>query len=55
MSKKAIGFLFGMVVGAALTMLYLHRDVIVASLTGGELPEAPASCPCSCLNKDGDD
>ena len=56
MSKGAIGFIGGMLAGAAATMLYLHRDVIKAAVAGEELPEAPASCPFSkCEDKSADE
>ncbi|MBQ1839539.1 MAG: hypothetical protein II127_07975 [Ruminococcus sp.] len=45
--KNVFGFLLGLITGASLIMLYLHRDAIAASLTDGEMPEAPESCPFS--------
>lgn len=45
MSKALFGFIGGLAAGAALTMAYLHRDVITAAIKGEELPEAPEGCP----------
>ncbi len=45
--KKTFGFLFGILTGAAMVMLYLHRGALTACLKGEELPEAPESCPFS--------
>lgn len=37
----------GIVIGAFLVMLYLHRRVIAAAIKGEEMPKAPESCPYS--------
>ena len=47
MNKAIIGFVGGLVLGAGLTILYLHRDLIAAAINGEELPEAPEGCPFS--------
>ena len=47
MNKGVIGFICGCLAGAALTMLYLHKDVLTACVKGEELPDAPDSCPSS--------
>ncbi|MBQ3416715.1 MAG: hypothetical protein IJH32_02655 [Ruminococcus sp.] len=60
MMKGLFGFACGLAAGAALTMLYLHKDAIKALCTGEEMPEAPENCPFSkaekecCEEKDGE-
>ena len=43
--KKIALFLCGLCTGLCLTMLWLHRGMIVAAIKGEEMPEAPESCP----------
>ena len=45
--KSALKFLCGVLLGACLVMLYLHRKLIEAFFKGEELPKAPESCPYS--------
>ena len=45
--KGLFGFACGLAAGAALTLLYLHKDAIMAACTGEEIPEAPENCPFS--------
>lgn len=47
MKKFLIGFLVGSAFGALLVMVFMHREAIFAALKGGEMPEAPDSCPFS--------
>lgn len=47
--KSIIALICGVVAGFALVMAYLHRGLIIALLTGEELPEAPEDCPASLL------
>ena len=50
--KKIALFLCGLCTGLCLTMLWLHRGMIVAAMKGEEMPEAPESCPAYKKNKD---
>lgn len=43
--KSFLAFIAGICTGVLLIMLYLHRNVIKAAITGGEMPKAPKSCP----------
>ena len=45
MSKSFFAFIGEICTGMFLIMLYLHRNVIKAAITGGEMPKAPKSCP----------
>ena len=45
MNKPFLAFLGGICTGIFLIMLYLHRNVIKAAITGEEMPKAPKSCP----------
>ena len=47
--KTIIALICGVIAGFALVMAYLHRGVILALLTGEELPEPPEDCPASLL------
>ena len=43
--KSFLAFIGGICTGAILIMLYLHRGMIRAAITGGEMPRTPKSCP----------
>ena len=43
--KSFLAFIVGICTGVFLIMLYLHRGMIRAAITGGEMPKAPESCP----------
>ena len=43
--KSFLAVIVGICTGVFLIMLYMHRSVIIAALTGGEMPEAPEGCP----------
>ena len=43
--KSFFAFIVGICTGALLFMLYLHRGMIKAALSGEEMPKAPESCP----------
>ena len=45
MNKSFLAFIVGVCTGVSLIMLYLHRGMIKAAITGGEMPKAPESCP----------
>jgi len=45
MNKSFFAFIEGICTGVFLIMLYLHRNVIKAAITGEEMPKAPKSCP----------
>ncbi len=45
MDRSFLSFIGGICTGVFLIMLYLHRGVIKAAITGQELPKAPKSCP----------
>lgn len=45
MNKPFLAFLGGICTGIFLIMLYLHRNVIKAAVTGEEMLKAPKSCP----------
>lgn len=45
MNKSFLSFIGGICTGAFLIMLYLHRGMIKAAITGGEMPKAPEGCP----------
>lgn len=45
MNRSIFAFMVGVCTGVFLIMLYLHRNVIKAAITGGEMPKAPKSCP----------
>lgn len=45
MNKSFLAFIEGICTGVFLIMLYLHRHVIKAAITGEEMPKAPKSCP----------
>lgn len=45
MNKSFSAFIGGICTGIFLIMLYLHRNVIKAAITGEEMPKAPKSCP----------
>lgn len=45
MNKSFLAFIGGICTGVFLIMLYLHRGVIKAAITGGEMPKAPEGCP----------
>ena len=45
MNKPFLTFLGGICTGIFLIMLYLHRNVIKAAVTGEEMLKAPKSCP----------
>ena len=52
MNKSFLAFIGGICTGVFLIMLYLHRALIKAAITGGELPETPESCPAFNLEDD---
>ncbi len=43
--KSFLAFVGGICTGVCLIMLYLHRGMIKAAITGEEMPKAPESCP----------
>lgn len=43
--KSFFAFIGGICTGVCLIMIYLHRRMIKAAITGGEIPKAPESCP----------
>lgn len=43
--KKLIAFLCGVCLGIGLMLAYLHRGMILATLKGEPMPEAPEGCP----------
>lgn len=43
--KNFIYFMIGLCTGVFAVMLYLHKGVIKAMITGEEMPEAPEGCP----------
>lgn len=45
MNKSFLAFIGGICTGIFFIMLYLHRNVIKAAITGEEMPKAPKSCP----------
>ncbi|MBQ3416686.1 MAG: hypothetical protein IJH32_02510 [Ruminococcus sp.] len=45
MNKSFLSFIGGICTGVFLIMLYLHRGMIKAAITGGEMPKAPEGCP----------
>ena len=45
MNKSFLAFIGGICTGVFLIMLYLHRNVIRAAITGDEMPKAPECCP----------
>ncbi len=45
--KSIIALVCGLFAGFAAVMLFLHRGLILAMITGEELPEAPEGCPAS--------
>ena len=45
MNKSFFAFIEGICTGVFLIMLYLHRNVIKAAITGEEMPKAPKGCP----------
>ena len=44
MNKTFLAFIGGICTGLVLIMLYLHRGMIRAAITGEEMPKAPESC-----------
>lgn len=51
--KSFIAFIVGICTGVFFIMLYLHRGMIKAAITGEEMPKAPESCPA--YNPEDDD
>lgn len=45
MDKSFSAFIGGICTGAILIMLYFHRNVIKAAITGEEMPKTPKNCP----------
>ena len=45
MNKSFLAFIGGICTGVFFIMLYLHRNVIKAAVTGEEMLKAPKSCP----------
>ncbi len=45
MNKSFLAFIGGICTGVFFIMLYLHRNVIKAAITGEEMPKAPKGCP----------
>ena len=45
--KSFMQFMCGVLLGAFLVMLYLHKEMICKAIKGEEIPKAPESCPFS--------
>ena len=48
---KFFSFVCGFIAALSLVMVYVHRKVIKAMITGDEMPEIPDSCPVSKCDK----
>ncbi len=49
--EKFLSFVCGFITALCLVMVYVHRRVIQAMITGEEMPEVPENCPVSKCDK----
>lgn len=49
---KFFSFVCGFITALSLVMVYVHRNVIKAMITGDKMPEVPENCPFSKCDED---